>query len=281
MPHAFDDKPKSQLGCEKNDDGTWTQSGDTLFDSGTVRTTPKGKEHEGEEKRAGFRDDLDEDTKNYLLPHINEVHPDEDLKLDELEDKQYTKYFNEQEAQKFNLGVAAGKLNDSSGKLIDTSKNTGFGTFNLSGVGKNIFAMGGDGQIRTLDPWANTELREVQYELPHWFRLLGDRDERGQTVTHGLNDEELDKRREGRARMEEAVQRMLDKGDKKKAQEIEDGFNSKWNQKETESEQSFFEHNKLVMDDKILPNAGPKDMERQFLEGSYSESSEQLESDEQ
>jgi len=104
-----------------------------------TRRLPDRYEHEQE--RAGFRGAAN--TWNSLA---------EDRSLNFTNIK--TRYYSDQEQQERQISVKDGLIHGANG-LLDTSGASGAGTQHDQGKGKHIFAMTGDGDIRTTDPWAD------------------------------------------------------------------------------------------------------------------------------
>jgi hypothetical protein len=69
-----------------------------------------------------------------------------------------TQYMSPEERQATAISSNNGKLVDSSGALLDTTNASGIGTFQKEGANKHIFAMTGDKQICTADPWAEKKI---------------------------------------------------------------------------------------------------------------------------
>ncbi len=115
-------------------------------------TKPMLEKYRGEHKNAAFRGDgsfwseqIAEDNPNAPAPNITKVR---------------THYMNAEEQKAAEIGVANGKLIDSQGNAIDTSKASGKGTYGGAeeNAGKHIFAMNGEGNFRQVDPWANKRI---------------------------------------------------------------------------------------------------------------------------
>src|SRR5262245_2872517 len=113
-----------RMGWERGKDGKWSQTGAPMLDQNVRRMTDMNGEYWGEDIEAERRGKLGKDDQESLVKELNKQFPDKNLKPGDLGERQFTKYFNEEEGRKLEVGVTKdGLMKDGSGKLLDTTAN--------------------------------------------------------------------------------------------------------------------------------------------------------------